>query len=63
MQIYNVSNNLKNKIINKDNITTKEEKTFIEYNLLNFQKENEIKESQLQAKLKDLFDNNKSSKL
>ena len=31
MKIYNVSNNLKNKIINKDNITIEEEKTFIEY--------------------------------
>ena len=37
-------------------IKTTKEKTFIQYNLLNFQKENERKESKLQAKLKDLLD-------
>ena len=42
-------------------IKTSKEKTFIEYNLLNFQKENEIKESQLQAKLKDLLDKSNSN--
>ena len=42
-------------------IKTFKEKTFIEYNLLNFQKENEIKESQLQAKLKELLDKSNSN--
>ena len=40
----------------KSLIKESSEKTFLEYNLLNFQKENESKELQLQAKLKKLLD-------
>ena len=45
----------------KSLIKTSKEKTFIEYNLMNFQKENENKESQLQAKLKALLDKSNSN--
>ena len=42
-------------------IKSTKEKTFLEYNLLNFQKENESRESQLQIKLKDLLDKSNSN--
>jgi len=45
----------------KSLIKESSEKTFLEYNLLNFQKENESKELQLQAKLKKLLDKSNSN--